>query len=301
MKKTLTFMFILLSVLCLTGCGNKNSSSNNEQNAITADSFAFKKNLKCDDLNKYDILEVTNDYFILSNNIAYLYTDGYYSNDQQCIPMSEEHKFRDKNLIDFNNQIYEYHPTTGLVEAHYYTYPTAILNNSISRINKWGLNDEQRKKYGEPREKSSGGKGIIDEYEKYVYIKNGSIYEGFVKHKYYRYYEADREESVSSSLVDEKVLFSSEEYGNITDYYCLEFQAVWKSMIISDKGVYILSDDETEECKKYEDIECEKKFLRREDIDKYMGDIKYINAYYFVTKNNSIGALSDLLEEIERN
>jgi hypothetical protein len=139
-----------------------------------------------------------------------------------------------------------------------------------------------------------GDKCLDTSYYPYIYIKDGSIYRGIVKNKHYHYYSSGKEVNISDELVDEKVLYSKEKYGNITDYKRLQEPDIWESYIASDKGLFKYSDVETEECKKYEDIKCERDFVRVDKLDKYKDEIKLITTDYIVTNNNYIFSVHDI-------
>ena len=58
--------------------------------------------------------------------------------------------------------------------------------------------------------------------------------------------------------------------------------------IISDKGYYYLDEIETDECKKYKDIECELELKESEMYKRFSKDIKFIGGQYTLLSDNSI-------------
>ena len=60
------------------------------------------------------------------------------------------------------------------------------------------------------------------------------------------------------------------------------------TLILSDKGLYTLKEIETDECKKYQDINCELKLVESEIYKKYNSDIKYIGSEYTMLNDFSI-------------
>jgi len=58
--------------------------------------------------------------------------------------------------------------------------------------------------------------------------------------------------------------------------------------LITDKGIYVLRENITEECSKYEDIKCELKLELSDIYAKYKDDIKYLGLEYTILKDNNI-------------
>lgn len=300
-------IIIILFILILTGC-----QSNNEKNKIE-DLFEKNiqiKNIKCSDINKYSIIDAEWDMstypesiVLLSNGMVYDLTKELFSNDQQCKAIGEDIKFKAIDyhsnyeggfyLISEDNERYLY--KNGKLELYYKNLIPSVLSN-VSRVSNSSiqLNEDQLKKYGLTSNNKEDGKEVYTGYNKYIYIKDGSIYEGIVKLKHYYNYEENRDIELSSELLEEKILYYKEEYGNIYDYNELT-ELNDNSIIISDNGVFNYTDIQTEECNKYEDIKCEKKFIKNEKIDKYMSNIKFINVSYVVTNDNSFIRLRDIL------
>ena len=86
-------------------------------------------------------------------------------------------------------------------------------------------------------------------------------------------------------------MYSSDDYGYIKDFNTSGYSNNKEvNLIISKKGVFELRSIETEECLKYEDVECEKRMVLVNDFsyDKYKNEIKYYDKNIVITNNKSV-------------
>lgn len=250
--------------------------------------FFVTKDFICEDLKNKDILYLSDDTMITSDYTIYdiLTNDSSstFSNNQHCKKV--ENDLGIKGILKSNyNRFY-----LVAKDNKHYIYKT----NDNAETKKHFIPVE--KELNNPLYENSLDFNIISKYfflstdydyktgiRTYLVIKDGNIVEMTYDNL--------------NNFISEEVIYSKEDYGYIklAKYdYELNFGSYIKeiqpqiTLILSDKGLYTLKEIETDECKKYQDINCELKLVESEIYKKYNSDIKYIGSEYTMLNDFSI-------------
>ena len=287
MKKKI--LILLLLTLIVAGCGKKKEV---EKPKLTLDTMAELINnkyampkIKCSALSKYSVIGSFSDKLLLSDGHVYNF-GSLYSNNEQCM--------RDSNAQGEFKKVIEGGFLVGTDNKLYSTYDykqnTYTTNIASAGYVNWveiKMTEAEEKQY--PQTSSyKNGSSTSYKYAKYYALKSdGSIYTILFKVKSVR---KNNKETKTASIVYDKLLYSSAEYGKITDFAVNNSTYKEVNMIISEKGLYTLTLIETEDCMKYEDIACQTKMTLVEDYsyNKYANEIKYYDKNFVITRNNSI-------------
>ncbi len=251
-------------------------------NTYTTDEF------KCDILDK-KIKDIYNNYFILEDNSIYEF-DLYelYSNNQNCKKIDMEIKSFVRDTYD-TSKIYVI--TTDNKIYDFYNFENKYEYKSDSSFSKVKANiilkgDVKQILYVNG---TYVGANYDDEKATYLVLKNdGIVY---------------KQEYFNQKLTSEKVFLSDSEYGKISyidGYYDSEKNIYNIERIISDKGYFYKGIEETEECQKYKDIECEKKIMQSAIYKRFSKDIKLIGDTYTLLTDNTILSTSELTRKLDK-
>ncbi len=220
---------------------------------------------------------LTYDYVVFENGEMYsLLNDEekLYSNNQQCkkIDLSFSiKKITDSFVVDENNNIYriDYSYNSDvqieLNEDNTYDVRNMLLKNNTIKSGSIYFND-----------------GFNNGEQKYIVLKDdGNIYEQLYNYNY------DDFGNIKISLINEKVFLSSENYGKIEFFELNDSGEI--NRLNTSNGVYILKEI-GDNCKKYQDIKCDKELVLSEVYKKYANEITYIGLNS-LTKDNVIFSL----------
>ena len=290
MKKK-TFLVILLMAFCfiLYGCGEKEEVVMPKEK-LTLDKMAELINnsnayagIKCTDLKDFDVTGSIGDKILLSNGYLYsllLEKDKQYSNDEQCMKASNT---LFKKVIGSNYLLGHDDKMYSSYDLKKTDYVQSIYGNGVRNWYEINLTEAEKKKYPETQ-KYENNVYTTYSYRKFYLLKSdGNIYEAFYKMKY-----SYKNNKRTLSLAKEKVIYSVDEYGHISDFLISSSSMPKMEMIVSNTGIYVPKIIETEECMKYEDVACETKLTKVEDFDKYKDQYKYLDKNIVVTKKNAI-------------
>lgn len=288
-KKIFIVMFVLLSFI-LVGCGKeeevvKPKLTLDTMAELINSNYAIPK-IKCSAFKTNKVLSTLNDYVLLSDHYLYsiLKEPGkQYSNGEQCM------RVNDQTYMAIIANSYFLGTDNKMYSSYDFKENTYFKNINNAEINNWielQFTDAEKEKY---KSTSEYKKGIYmyTEYAKYLVLKtDGSIYQSI-----YKFVRNGKTNKITSSVYSERVLYSNTDYGHIDDFRTTGYgvnQVV--DLIISSKGVFVRKKIETEECLKYEDIECETRMVLLTDYsyNKYKDEIKYYDKNIVITNNNSI-------------
>ena len=247
----------------------------------------FKENKFICDIDYNNIKDFQSDYFVTKNNEIYdISFDKLYSNNQNCKKATIDTNIKaikGDYILDNNNNLYtlQQDEKSNLILKKYdymsnfgKMIKDIMNNNNIDKL----LN-------------------IYDDYSKKemyaLVLKNdNNLYKLIYKIKGVypdEYIELEKEELYKSL----------EEYGNIkyitfepylytNSGKIIQLEENTITTIFSDKGYYYLEEIITDECKKYQDIECELEFKESEIYKRFSNDVKYVGQTYTILSDNSV-------------
>lgn len=234
----------------------------------------FEENKFICDIDYNNIKYFQSGYFVTKNNEIYdISFDKLYSNNQNC--KKREIDIDVSNIQDYysfskNNKIYN---VRDLEEEYITDYSQIyLLDKNIIKI-------------------------ISSDYDNgkinVLVFKDNNIYKQ-------TYNITNGENGFNKITFEKEELYKSlEEYGNIK-YITFEPYLYTNSgkniqleentitTIFSDKGYYYLEEIITDECKKYQDIECELEFKESEIYKRFSNDVKYVGQTYTILSDNSV-------------
>lgn len=138
--------------------------------------------------------------------------------------------------------------------------------------------------------------------EKYIFLKNNNSIVDIVSNFKYDFYDFNYlilkndgnvykakiigKSNVNSlddaEITKKELLYSKEDYGFIKKIFLTSESY---PVLVTDKTLYNFKTIETEECKKYLDVECETKLVENEFYNKYKDEIKFIDSYTLLKGN----------------
>lgn len=278
MKRKLNFIISLIFILlCLCGCQKEEKKQDiKNENTDTIKPISFN----CDDFKNNNIIYFDGEYMALDNNQIYettLKEGKMFSNNQQCKKIEIDLEINDI-------KIFSYVPTSPV--------PRFVLSNN-NNYYKYYVDTKKlvivdtRTFYHQLFANYGGNKIFYSSYNDKTILGinvNGNLY----KYTYENY------------PIQEEIIMSSQEYGKVLDVIFEDNLDFKIKNIITENGYYTLKENviETDECMKYEDIECEieYKFIKNKKYDKYKDNIKYVGNEIVVLKDNSILYLKDILK-----
>lgn len=234
----------------------------------------FEENKFICDIDYNNIKYFQSGYFVTKNNeIYYISFDKLYSNNQNCKKREidiDVSNIQDYYIFSKNNKIYN---VRDLEEEYITDYSQIyLLDKNIIKI-------------------------ISSDYDNgkinVLVFKDNNIYKQ-------TYNITNGENGFNKITFEKEELYKSlEEYGNIK-YITFEPYLYTNSgkniqleentitTIFSDKGYYYLEEIITDECKKYQDIECELEFKESEIYKRFSNDVKYVGQTYTILSDNSV-------------
>ena len=256
------------------------------------------EDIKCDVLKDKDILYYYgNGYDSHGYAIGLLILDDYtiyktafgsdktYSNGQQCKQIAQDIKF--KRFQIRNSGLY-------LISENNKYYEIDLEKEDVRELDPYDLSFTEIQIFIE-KENIKKTQYITNENSIQIYAvlkDDGQIYE-----QQYQYQYATGKYIV----VSEKVLFSNEEYGHITDFLYNYMGEGNKNNgidgIVSDKGLFYLKQTDDQ---KYIDTEQTYEMVASDIYNKYKADIKYINGDYIFTTDNNIIKTKMICRDIDK-
>lgn len=243
----------------------------------------FEENKFICDIDYNNIKYFQSGYFVTKNNEIYDISFGkLYSNNQNCKKATLDTNIKaikGNYVLDKNNNLYTLQQNDrGKRILQEYSNALSYEKTIIDLMN----NDNIDYIYN-----------ITSDYSK------GEIYALILKSDN-NIYKLIYKDGSGSVVFDKEELYKSlKEYGNIqeivtSNYYTsnsgkdyqLEDNTI--TTIISDKGYYYLEEIITDECKKYQDIECELEFKESEIYKRFSNDVKYVGQTYTILSDNSV-------------
>lgn len=234
----------------------------------------FEENKFICDIDYNNIKYFQSGYFVTKNNEIYdISFDKLYSNNQNCKKREidiDVSNIQDYYIFSKNNKIYN---VRDLEEEYIIDYSQIyLLDKNIIKI-------------------------ISSDYDNgkinVLVFKDNNIYKQ-------TYNITNGENGFNKITFEKEELYKSlEEYGNIK-YITFEPYLYTNSgkniqleentitTIFSDKGYYYLEEIITDECKKYQDIECELEFKESEIYKRFSNDVKYVGQTYTILSDNSV-------------
>lgn len=253
----------------------------------------YAKDIKCDLLKDRNILYFNDnfmgDILILDDYTIYetaFTSDKAYSNGQQ-------YKQRDLDIKVKRLQIQGDALYLITEDNKYYQFSYG----EIKEVNQWGnertylfLKNESIKKIRPISQNINTGTNILA----YIVLKDdGQIYE--------QEYETKNNNITDIILKNEKVLFSNEDYGHITDFFYLYNGEGNKdnriTRVVSDKGVFYFKQTNNQQ---YIDTEPVFEMVSSDIYNKYKADIKYIDTNFVFTTDNNIIKTDMLCRDIDK-
>ena len=297
MKKNI-IIISLLFILLLTGCSITNTNTNTtikKKDAETLDEFIENhdskhmgcggdgcgnmnyvlKNFKCSVLDDKEIKYMTYHNIVTSDSSIYeivLDSEKQFSNNEQCKPLDLGIKVDNVYTDSRNNSL--------VIQSGDKIYQYNYVSDTKAELS------EMKKSRWENIDVFIDGYSLIGYKDQFpLGLKDGEIY--LLK------LNDDRDK-----IVSKEVYLSKDKYGSIKDAkyndYVLRYKKDYLTIdeqivkLITDKGIYVLKENETEECKKYEGVQCEMNFVMSDIYEKYKDDIKYLGLDYTILKNNNI-------------
>ena len=234
----------------------------------------FEENKFICDIDYNNIKYFQSGYFVTKNNEIYdISFDKLYSNNQNCKKREidiDVSNIQDYYIFSKNNKIYN---VRDLEEEYITDYSQIyLLDKNIIKI-------------------------ISSDYDNgkinVLVFKDNNIYKQ-------TYNITNGENGFNKITFEKEELYKSlEEYGNIK-YITFEPYLYTNSgkniqleentitTIFSDKGYYYLEEIITDECKKYQDIECELEFKESEIYKRFSNNVKYVGQTYTILSDNSV-------------
>ena len=243
----------------------------------------FEENKFICDIDYNNIKYFQSGYFVTKNNEIYDISFGkLYSNNQNCKKATLDTNIKaikGNYVLDKNNNLYTLQQNDrGKRILQEYSNALSYEKTIIDLMN----NDNIDYIYN-----------ITSDYSK------GEIYALILKSDN-NIYKLIYKDGSGSVVFDKEELYKSlEEYGNIK-YITFEPYLYTNSgkniqleentitTIFSDKGYYYLEEIITDECKKYQDIECELEFKESEIYKRFSNDVKYVGQTYTILSDNSV-------------
>lgn len=243
----------------------------------------FVENKFICDIDYNNIKYFQSGYFVTKNNEIYdISFDKLYSNNQNCKKATLDTNIKaikGNYVLDKNNNLYTLQQNDiGKRILQEYSNALSYEKTIIDLMN----NDNIDYIYN-----------ITSDYSK------GEIYALILKSDN-NIYKLIYKDGSGSVVFDKEELYKSlEEYGNIK-YITFEPYLYTNSgkniqleentitTIFSDKGYYYLEEIITDECKKYQDIECELEFKESEIYKRFSNDVKYVGQTYTILSDNSV-------------
>ena len=243
----------------------------------------FEENKFICDIDYNKIKDFQRDYFVTKDNEIYdISFHELYSNNQNCKKATLDTNIKaikGNYVLDKNNNLYTLQQNDrGKRILQEYSNALSYEKTIIDLMN----NDNIDYIYN-----------ITSDYSK------GEIYALILKSDN-NIYKLIYKDGSGSVVFDKEELYKSlEEYGNIK-YITFEPYLYTNSgkniqleentitTIFSDKGYYYLEEIITDECKKYQDIECELEFKESEIYKRFSNDVKYVGQTYTILSDNSV-------------
>lgn len=240
--------------------------------------YYYFETIKCDVLKNNNIMYMDYNGFILENGDYYDYVtedDKIYSNGEQCMKREGLAKIlktgnynfytEDKKICvtEYGSNRLEFKCSDESYRINLFLYKKDDILKVIDS------------KYGDY-------KNNIQYYNYYVIKSDGKIYNILVGENY---------NNSTFKIYKEEVYLDNEKYGKIIDvdaYYDYDKNDLIIRKLVTDNGLYMLENIETEECVKYEDVICEKELAKNEVLEKFKDSIKYFGKNEIVTNNNLI-------------
>ena len=236
--------------------------------------YFVSKELKCDALDNIKLL--TSDRLITKDNEIYdISFDKLFSNNQNCKKIETNiniSNIRDGFIFSKDNKFYNISDFEEVGIADY--LQIYLLDKNIIKIIESDYDE-------------------INGKINLLVFKNNNIYKQ-------TYNITNGENGFNKITFEKEELYKSlEEYGNIK-YITFEPYLYTNSgkniqleentitTIFSDKGYYYLEEIITDECKKYQDIECELEFNESEIYKRFSNDVKYVGQTYTILSDNSV-------------
>lgn len=298
MKRNVIFSLILIFLVVLVSGCKKEEVVVPENKQLTLEQFATNNkyknvlsNIRCSALDNNNIVKsMSYNMFLLSD--GYIYTTVTdksitYANGEQCKKYSDikiSRIFGNYYYIGTDNTVYTMYNEGGLKEYSNGNYFIPLEDNTIVDLININFTDEEKLQYASSS-KYQGRDYITSDYVKYIILRNdGNIYEAV-----YNRVNNYNKKLISFTLVNEKVIYSKNNYGSIKSFNISQTSSSYSIYSLStSNGLYILKTFENEECKKYEDVKCEEKLVLNEGYLKYSNEIKYIDYNLILTNTNSL-------------
>lgn len=253
----------------------------------------YAEDIKCDLLKDRNVLHFNDnfmgDILILDDYTIYetaFKSDKVYSNGQQY--KQRELDIKVKRLQIQGDALY-----LITEDNKYYQFSYG----EIKEVNQWGnertyffLKNESIKKIRQIYKDNNTGTNI----QTYIVLKDdGQIYE--------QEYGTKNNRITDIILKNEKVLFSNEDYGHITDFFYFYSGEGNKdnkiTRIVSDKGLFYLKQTNNQQ---YIDTEPVFEMVSSDIYNKYKADIKYIDTNFVFTTDNNIIKTDMLCRDIDK-
>ena len=294
MKKILLSLFIVASLLYITGCGKEEE----EKEPATITEYLTKNNrdvtqyeFKCSALENNEIIYFDYSYnqslMFLSNGKVYdvVMQGKTFSNGEQC-KLNENFPLV-KSVIPFS---YEKYFLTQDNDVCKYASLTSNKENNDIECNLTNSVQANIKRNAELIKNgdvvSVLGTTYYSEYKNKSYVYNYVYYHLNTDNKIYVTILNDK-----AKLTSSKDIYTMSNYGKVS-YIAASINAednnITINKLITDTGYYSLKDVETEECVKYVDVECQKLFVKEEILAKYWDSIKFVTNDLIFTKDGHV-------------
>lgn len=250
----------------------------------------YAEDIKCDLLKDKNILYFYDDgwdngVLILDDYTIYetaFKSDKVYSNGQQCKEIKTDIEIKKMKIL---GNI----PYFISEDNNYYR----IENKELKELNTNFMSDFEYSKYTTMLKDNSIKKVVSIDINTLVVIKD----DGQVYKQEYKY------DNKTYNLINETLLLSNKEYGNVIDcaYSLWQYEPdVTKKEIVtvvSDKGLYYLKQTNEQQ---YIDTEPTKEIVASDIYNKYRADIKYIDTTFIFTTDNNIIRTGMLCRDIDK-
>lgn len=242
------------------------------------------QDIKCDLLNEKGIIyyennqiDMENGLLILDDNTLYetaFNSDKVYSNGQQYKQIDTGVEIKQIKVL-FNS------PYFISQDNKYYK----IVNRELKELTTSNMGTYEYAKYITLLKDESIKKAVSHNIDNIVVVKgDGQVYMQEYKHGY---------------MLNETLLLSNKEYGNITDCVYSQYNEGKSGItkVVSDKGLFYLKQTNDQQ---YIDTEPVFEMIASDIYTKYKADIKHINANYIFTTDNNIITTDMLCRDIDK-
>lgn len=281
-RKIIIFILCGIMLLGICGCNNKlneqNTNKSKDIKYVLSQKYRYLNTIKCEALNEV-VVAIDGNHIVTKNKIYELNMNKLFSNEKNCkeikiLDLDSEIITFNINKIETKNKIYKY-------DENKKAYTSCdSLSNGYTYC------------YGESKYKaffSFLGKDIMYSDEEALLSTGMKMVSIDNKIKLYKLYSVNNDDGSNT----EKIKYIEIENQLPNDEMVKKIDG---NIIKTNKAYYQLKKYKTnkEQCEKYADIKCQYsyKLEKNKILTENYNNIKYVNTYYIIDKNNNVYSMS---------